>query len=147
MEQPYSPAAPTAVKKEKVVFPDGRFVWVHGLNTATFVSIQARAARQPRDPRLGGQDNSMLTLMQIAASCYKSDEPGAERIFSDLDLDKVGLLTMQEMVLIMMAVQRVNGTDATEQEVLKDFLAPMPEPNFSPSTTSASAISDGCLTR
>jgi len=57
------------------------------------------------------------------------------------------MLTLQEMVLIMAAVQRVNGTDATEQEVLRDFLPQRTEPSSSNSTSSASSVSDGALVK
>lgn len=143
MEQLYSAAAPTPVRKEKVILPDGRFLWIWGMNTAQFASIQARSQRVFGDPN-AAPDRSLAILMQIAASCYASDEPGAPRIFSDLDLDKVGLLTLQEMIVIMMAVQRCNGQDAEEAEVLKDFLPPRPERNSSPSTSSVSSNSDAC---
>jgi len=137
-ERVYSAAQPTALRKEKVVFPDGRFLWVHGLTTAQFASIQARSERRPQGMPA---DRSLTILMQIAASCYASEETGAARIFSDLDLDKVGSLTLQEMVIIMGAVQRVNGMEATEQEVLRDFLPQRTEGNSSNSTSSASNAS------
>jgi hypothetical protein len=144
MEQLYSAAAPTPVRVEKVTFPDGRYLWVHGLTTAQFASIQARSQRRPTGMP---EDRSLTILMQIAASCYAGEEPGSARIFSDLDLEKVGMLTLQEMVLIMAAVQRVNGTDATEQEVLRDFLPQRTEPSSSNSTSSASSVSDGALVK
>jgi len=142
----YSAAEPTPVRKEWVTLPDGREISVWGMNTAQFASIQARSQRTFGHPE-AAPDRSLAILMQIAASCYASDEPGAARIFSDLDLDKVGLLTLQEMVVIMMAVQRCNGQDAEEAEVLRDFLPRTPEANSSNSTSSVSSVSDAALVK
>lgn len=134
MSQVYSPAAPTPVRKERVEFPDGRFVYVWGLSASAFASIKMRAARHPSDPR-GGDDQSLLILLQIVASCYAGEEPGAARIFSDLDIDKAGNLTMEEMVAVLAAIQRVNGQEAKQQEVMADFLAVTRERTSSNSTS------------
>lgn len=146
MEQVYSPAQPTPVKKEKVTLPDGRFLYVWGSTTANYIGIRARAARHPADPR-GGTDDGIATLGLIAASCYNSDEPGAARIFSDLDLDKVGALTVAEMTEILLAIGRVNGGGEQEQQEIRDFLAVTPGANGSPSTSSASSTSAASLVK
>jgi len=127
----YSSTQPTPVRKEWVELPDGRSICVHGLSTAAYASLKSRCARHPNDPR-GGDDPAMLYLVQLALSCYDSDEPDAKRIFGDLDLDKAGLLTFEEAIPVLAAINRVNGLDASLQELQRDFMLARPEPSSSP---------------
>lgn len=129
--QIYDPGRPSAVRKEWVEFPDGRSLCVWGLTAAQYAQLKTRSARHPGDPR-GGEDPGVAVLLQIIMSCYDGDEPGAGRIYSDLDLDKAGQLSFDEFLLVMSAVNRVNGMDATLGELMRDFTAARPEPSTSP---------------
>lgn len=122
----YNPSQPTAPKKEWVEFPDGRSLCVWGLTAAQYATLKERAARSPGDPR-GGEDPGVSILIQIVMSCYDGEGPEAKRIYSELDLDKAGQLSFDEFLLVMGAINRVNGMDATVQELTRDFTRARPE--------------------
>jgi len=127
----YDPSRPTQPRGEWVDFSDGRSIYVRGLTAAQYASLKSRAARSPGDPR-GGEDPAAAILIQIVLSCYDGEGADARRIYSDLDLDKAGALSFDEFLLVMGAVNRVNGMDATVQELMRDFTTARAERLTSP---------------
>lgn len=107
--------------KERVDLEAGP-VWVWAMTVAETVQLAERAVRPKFDPR-GGVDPTESLLWQIALSCYYGEEDGSERIFTENNLMDLYRLPLAEFKLLALAVQRVNGQNATEAEVMKDFFA------------------------
>lgn len=86
--------------------------------------LAERAARPAIDPR-GGLDPGESVLWQVILSCYTSDEPNAERVFSESaeDVKIIMGLRLDEFNRLMRAIARVNGQDPTEAELMRDFTA------------------------
>lgn len=114
-------AAKRERRKECVPIADGEFhVWVWSLTLADSTQIIERSARPEIDKR-GGHNQSMAIAMQIQLSCYDSDKEDASRIWEDNTRGDIYTLSMADMTALLAAINRVNGQDATEQEILRDF--------------------------
>ncbi len=129
--KPYQPrTVRDDLRQECVDMPDGSYIWVRELTVAEMAQILDRSARPSIDPR-GGHDQTALMMQQVVCSCYDSDEPGAGRIFSGLDLSGVASMRGEEFERVVAAIQRVNGKDATSEEITRDFLLATGGPNSS----------------
>ena len=99
-------------------------VCVRALTVSELLQIQDRAARPKIDPR-GGLDPGWSALLQVSLSCYDGEEEEAQPIWpctADLrSLAPIGKLPIADFTKIMEAVQRVNGMDAEEVNILQDF--------------------------
>jgi hypothetical protein len=69
----------------------------------------------------GGSSPGMAVILQIMLSCYDGEGPDARRIFNDADRGAINDMPFRDFTLILEAINRVNGKDATEQELLRDF--------------------------
>jgi hypothetical protein len=108
-------------RKEWVDFPScDSGVWVWEMTVAESAQILQRSARPSVDPR-GGHDQSAIIAAQLMVSCYDSDEDGAKRIFGDADFSAIYALPFRDFDVCIQAINRVNGKDATEQEILEAF--------------------------
>jgi len=108
-------------RKEKVAIAGGQFhVWVWGLTLADSTQIIERSARPEIDKR-GGHNQGVAVALQIQLSCFDSDKEDACRVWEDNTRHDIYALPMADMTTLIAAINRVNGQDATEQEVLRDF--------------------------
>ena len=100
----------------------GGAIWVRAMTVADAMKVTDQSARPSIDPR-GGLDRSEALLWQVIVSCFY-DEDGKEPVFSSESAEDVRLiygLPIQEFALLVSAIQRVNGQDAEEVEILRDF--------------------------
>jgi hypothetical protein len=99
-------------------------VCVRALTVSELIHIQDRAARPKVDPR-GGIDRGWAILLQISLSCYDGEGPDAKPIWpASLDLKSlgpIGRLSATDFNAITQAMERVNGGDPEEAQLLKDF--------------------------
>src|SRR4051812_35773305 len=84
----FADARPWQAKTEWVTMNDGRGVCVWQLSVADTLRLSSYSQRHPNDPRPGPNEEE-AAIWQIALSCRTGDEPGAERIFSDIDARRV----------------------------------------------------------
>jgi hypothetical protein len=105
--------------REWVDLGDGE-VCVWSMTAAEFIQLTDRATRPAIDPR-GGVDTGALVLFQIIFSCYDGDEDNAKRIWGDVDLVSVGSLKQGQVEDLLAAINRVNGKDASSEEITRDF--------------------------
>ena len=111
------------LRREKVTLDCGD-VWVREMTCAEAMQLGERAARPAVDPR-GGLDPGESVLWQILLSCYEDDSDDASRLFTEApdDVRIIYGLRLEEFNELMQAVNRVNGRDASEVELLRDFTA------------------------
>jgi hypothetical protein len=86
------------------------------------MTLSERAQRPSIDPR-GGLDPGESVLWQIILSTFFDDGEEAERVYSETpeDVKAIMDLRFEEFQLLMQAINRVNGRDAREAEVMRDF--------------------------
>lgn len=120
--------------KQEAVHAKRRFEWValdagdiciRELTVRETIALTERSSRPSIDPR-GGLDPGEAVLWQILFSCYDGETEDARRIFSDTDPEDVRTIyamRAEEFNKILTAINRVNGQDATEAEILRDFTA------------------------
>jgi hypothetical protein len=134
----------TPRKMEKVGLAAGD-VCVKGLMTADFMTIAEKSRRPAIDPR-GGIDEGEAILWQVILSCYASDAEDAPRLFNPDqpgDIQALYRMPQDEFRAILAAINRVNGLDATEAELMRDFSQVPLGVRLSPSTPSVSSSSAG----
>ena len=107
-------------RREWVTLPDLGRVCVRSMTMSETITTVDLAVRPAIDPR-GGVDRQELALWQIALSCYDGDGAEAKRLFDDHQVHLIRNLTMEEYNRLIGAINRVNGQDATEAELLQDF--------------------------
>ena len=110
-------------RSERVILAGGP-VWVRQMNVSEALNIRQRSERPAIDPR-GGIDTGEAVLWQIVTCCYYEEE-GTERVFSETNPEDVRLIfsmPWEEFQRLMTAINRVNGQDAEEVELLRDFTA------------------------
>lgn len=97
---------------------------VREMTAAEATTLAERSQRPAIDPR-GGLDTTETVLWQVLLSCYQDDTDTAERVFAENapDIAIIMGLRLEEFQRLMVAINRVNGRDATEIEVLRDFSA------------------------
>lgn len=116
----FDPDAPVTDerRKEKVTLDRG-YVWVWELDAADYLFISERTLRPD-----GSAGNPVdRVLWRILVSCYKGDQPGAERVFGMQHLPRLQKLRGVELARLLAAIERVNGLDAEEVPRLMDFTA------------------------
>lgn len=104
---------------------EGVYVW--GLATCDSLAIVERATQGGVDKE-SGIARARAMQIQIMLSCYDSDQPGAKRVFTDADVAPINEGSWQAFEKVVRAINRVNGQDATEQEMMRDFLPAMRAP-------------------
>lgn len=106
-----------ARRKEWVVLPEAQArVCVWSMTVAESAQLMDRCTRPDGKPSTG-----KVVVLQIMLSCYNGDDDKATHIFSATDEGAVYDLPLHDMEAIIAAINRVNGKDATEQELLRDF--------------------------
>lgn len=125
------------LRSEWVLLRKGE-VCVRELTAAEYAGMRQQSARPSIDPR-GGSDPTAIILVQIVMSCYDSEEPGARPLFPTMEA--AGRLPFEDFQKVMAAIARVNGLEATEQEILRDFLQASGAPTNSSSKSTASSTS------
>lgn len=98
------------------------------------------STRPAEDPR-GGIDTLEASIWQIAFACYDGDGPDAKRLWPDLKAYEIRDMPADDWEALVLAINRLNGKDATSQEVMRDFTPAEPEQTSSILSTGASAIS------
>ena len=116
---------PELLKQERrrfewVTLPRLGRVCVRELLMSDSVQIADYSTRPADDPR-GGTDRQESTLWQIALTCYNGDGPDAKRIFDDHQVHLIRSLTLSEFTTLMTVINRVNGMEAEEVELVRDF--------------------------
>lgn len=111
------------LRREPVTLDCGT-IWVREMTCAEAMTLGERAARPSIDPR-GGLDPGESVLWQIILSCYEDDSDEAPRLFTEApdDVRIVYGFRLEEFNELMQAVNRVNGRDASEVELMRDFTA------------------------
>lgn len=122
-------AANTQRRKEWVEFEDGTGWWVWELTVAETTRIIDQSQVQSKDPRVQAMTRGRQVVLQIMHSCYDGDEPGSKRIFGDNDFGAAYEIPFRDFGRLIAAIEEVNGTGATQQEILRDFTAATGEPN------------------
>lgn len=118
----YRPGQPRERRKEWVSIEGGDLcVWA--MTVAESTQILERSERPD-----GGSSKGMALVTQILLSCYDGEEPGSKRLFADHDRQCIYDLSFEDFELLMGAINRVNGKDATSQEALRDFTTVREEP-------------------
>jgi hypothetical protein len=114
-------------RKEWISLDSGRLcVWEMAAADTLFIIEQS--VRPGRDrPLVPIAGDAML--WQVVVSCYKGDQPGAERVFQITDLARIQQLRKSEWDRLLAAIERVNATDAAEVERLQDFTPAAPGGN------------------
>lgn len=107
-------------RREWITVPGMGRLCVWQLTMAESVLVTEYSTRPAEDPR-GGMDREESVLWQIALACYRGDTPDAKRVFDDHQVYLIRNLSVSEFTLIMTAINRVNGIDAQEEEILRDF--------------------------
>lgn len=95
-------------------------LWAHELSAREMMQIVERSQRPSIDSR-GGVDRGTAVLWQIVLSCRLGPEPGAELAFTPDDFALLMELPWEEFRLLTTTINRVNGLDPTEAEILRDF--------------------------
>lgn len=111
---------PAAPRFEWVEFENGCWVCVRGMTAADAIRITERSERPKIDPQ-GGHSKGRMVQLQIVASCYDGEGPEAKPIFTEADFVAINALSFQDFDRLLGAINRVNGKDATETELLRDF--------------------------
>lgn len=124
----YRPGVVAPQRRQEWVSLDGGDVCVWELTVAESTQILERSERPKVDPR-GGHNRGMTVVTQILLSCFDGEEDGAKRIFADHDLAAIYALPFHDFQAILSAMNRVNGTDADEEERLRDFSTATGAPN------------------
>lgn len=97
-------------------------VYVREMGAAQYVTLLERSARPEIDPR-GGIDEGEAFLWQVLVSCF-TDETCRQRLFDEddpTDLRIIRNLPKREYVRLVTTIARVNGNDASEEEINRDF--------------------------
>ena len=137
----FSPDQKHDRKKEWVTLPGGDLcVWA--MRMLEFSRVTDLSTRPPEDPR-GGRDEKEFILWSIALSCYDGDGDDAQRIWPDDRVRDLWELSATDFDAIWRAVNRVNGTDSTAEERLRDFTAATSGRSPSGSRSGASGTSTG----
>lgn len=105
----------------------GARVCVWSMTVAESTQILERAAKPD-----GKHSTGMVVVLQIMLSCYDGDGADAKSIFQAQDFQPIYDLPLRDMEAIIAAINEVNGKDASEQEVLRDFTAASEERTPSP---------------
>lgn len=106
-------------RRERVDLDSG-FLWVWEMEAADTLFIVERSLRpgQEKAPQIAAGD---AMLWRVLVSCYKTGEPGSDRVFDITDLPRIQKLRKTEWDKLLEAIERVNGLDAEEVPKLKDF--------------------------
>lgn len=101
---------------------DAGDVCVVEMTAQAATTLSERASRPSIDPR-GGLDPGESVLWQILLSTFYDDGAEAEPVFSETpaDVKLIMDLRFEEFQALIQAINRVNGRDATEAEVMRDF--------------------------
>lgn len=100
-------------------------ICVRAMRMSEYFQLSERSQRPKIDPR-GGIDTNEAVLWQILLSCYQGEDPNAPPTFSadsPEDIRAIYSLKTQDGLKILGAINRVNGVDASEGELLRDFSA------------------------
>jgi len=108
-------------RKEKIPLSAGD-LWAWSLTAAEMMQVLEAAQRPKIDPR-GGVDQGSAVLWQIVLSCHDGPEADAPLAFTTDDFGLILGLPWDEFRLITQAINRVNGLDPTEAELMRDFTA------------------------
>ena len=108
-------------RREWVNLPGAR-VCIWELTMAEDSRILEYAQRPTIDPR-GGYDRGEMALWQIALTCYNGAGADAERIWPDHKVHEIRDLPERLAKPLLMAINKINGEDPEEEEVLRDFSA------------------------
>lgn len=127
-------------QKEWITLSGGD-ICLWALTMEEFSRIHDYSLRPPIDPR-GGVDNKEAALWQIALSCYDGDGTDAERLWPDERVSEIKAMPAHDFSDLMVAINRLNGRDATTEEVMRDFTGETGA-NGSPSPSGVSATSTG----
>lgn len=106
-------------RREWVAVP-GFKVCVWELTMEEDQTILNNSQRPAIDPR-GGYDRGEMALWQIALSCYNGDGDNAERIWPDQKAHLIRSLPERIGKPLLIAINRINGEDPEEEEILRDF--------------------------
>jgi hypothetical protein len=137
----YSPDRQRERRKEWISLPDGDLcIW--SMRMREFSRVTDLSTRPPEDPR-GGRDEKEFILWSIALSAYDGDGDDAKRIWPDDQAHRLWELSAADFDLIWRAVNRVNGTDPTSEERLRDFTRATAGRSRSESPSGASTTSIG----
>lgn len=112
-------------RTEWVTLPGLGRVCVRELTMAEGIQAMDYATRPPEDPR-GGMDTQEAALWQIALACYDGEGEDARPIFPAPKAHLIRNLKMEQFMLLMQAIQRVNGKDAATGELLDGFFGAGP---------------------
>lgn len=139
----FSPDRQRERKKEWISLPDGDLcIW--SMRMREFSRVTDLSTRPQEDPR-GGRDEKEFILWSIALSAYDGDGEAAKRIWPDEKVHELWDLSAADFDQIWRAVNRVNGTDTTAQERLRDFTKATAGRSPSGSPSGASGTSTGSL--
>jgi hypothetical protein len=126
MRKPFDKAAASQAKRRgEWVDLDCGSIYALEMTVAESVQLAEKAARPSIDPR-GGLDPGESVLWQILLGCYVDDSPDSPRLFSQesaADIKLIYSLPFAQFQLLMAAINRVNGRDAEEAELMRDFSA------------------------
>lgn len=123
--RPFDKSAVRVGRRSEWVALDAGDVCVREMTVQEAMTLTERAARPAIDKR-GGMDPTEMVLWQILLSCYVDDSEDAARLFSEndpADIRVIYSLRFEEFGELMGAINRVNGKDATEVDLLRDFTA------------------------
>jgi hypothetical protein len=119
-------------RKEWITLPAGEMcIW-----EMTCAEVAQMLERSQRPASFGGgQDEATAMFYEIMLSCYHGDEVGAAPVFPEMA--SVARLRWEDGVAIRAAVQRVNGKDASQEELMRGFSKAPEAQNTSESIPSA----------
>lgn len=109
----------TSHRKERIPLSAGD-LWAWSLSAAEMMQVLDHSQRPGIDPR-GGVDQGSAVLWQIVLSCHEGAEESAPLAFTPDDFGLILGLPWEEFRLITQAMNRVNGLDPTEAELMRDF--------------------------
>jgi hypothetical protein len=138
----FNPQAPflDTLRREWVEL-DGGWVCVREMQAADSLFIMEHSSRPGRNEL----DMTRYRIWRIVVSCYKGEEPGAERTFGLTDLDRVQKLRAAEWAKLIEAIDRVNGLADEEVSAAQDFTEAPEEPSSETSPSGVSRISIASL--
>jgi hypothetical protein len=129
------------LRKEWVSIAAGD-VCVWGMSAADMLTLGERTQRPAIDPR-GGVDPTAGALYLAALCTHEGDDDESPRVWDDLHIQEITLLSGDDWIELQQAIQRVNGRSAEEVESMRDFSPATGAPKSSASPSSASSNSTG----
>ncbi len=124
----YNPALapPWNPAKDWVELSEGASVCVWELSVPESYQVAEAAQRHPQDPRPGGNEQE-AAIWLLAYSCRKGDEPGSERIWSDLEAHRVMDLPPADFTRLLLAARGLLEAAPAAEERQRDFTLPPPD--------------------